>query len=62
MSSCQVTGIPKEVWRAFRRLCLEEGISANRKLVQVIEAMVMEALDGTIEERKYTTNNSTDRD
>jgi len=62
MSSCQITGIPKEVWRSFRRLCLEEGISANRKLVQVIEAMVMEALDGTIEERKYTTNNSTDRD
>ena len=57
MSSCQITGIPSETWRAFRRLCLEEGISANRKLVQVIEAMVMQALDGTMEERKHTTDN-----
>ena len=57
MSSCQITGIPSEVWRTFRRLCLDEGISANRKLLQVIEAMVIEALDGTMEERKYTTDN-----
>jgi hypothetical protein len=40
MSSCQITGIPNETWRAFRRMCLEEGISANRKLLQLIEAEV----------------------
>ena len=46
MSSCQITGIPQEVWRAFRRMCLEEGISANRKLLQIIEAQVKLAEGG----------------
>lgn len=40
MASCQITGIPYETWRAFRHMCLEEGISANRKLLQLIEAEV----------------------
>jgi hypothetical protein len=40
MSSVQVTGIASEIWKAFRRLCLEEGISANQKLRQLIESQV----------------------
>lgn len=40
MSSVQVTGIASDIWKAFRRLCLEEGISANHKLRQLIEAQV----------------------
>jgi hypothetical protein len=47
MSSCQITNIPKDVWRAFRFLCLKEGISANRKLLQLIEAEVLAAGGGT---------------
>ncbi len=49
MKSCQITGIPSDVWLAFRRMCLEEGISANRKLLQIIEAEVG-MLDGGIDE------------
>ena len=54
MASCQVTGIPQELWLAFRRMCLEEGISANRKLGQLIETQV--ATGGEIDK-----GNSTDR-
>jgi hypothetical protein len=51
MSSYQITGISNETWRAFRRMCLEEGISANRKLLQIIEAEVKLAeggIEGTV--------------
>ena len=49
MRSCQITGIPQEVWLAFRRMCLEQNISANRKIRELIEAQVALA-DG--EERR----------
>jgi len=41
MASCQITGIPDQTWRAFRRLCLDENISANRKIRELIEAEVL---------------------
>jgi hypothetical protein len=48
MSSCQITGISDETWRAFRRICLDEGISANRKLREIIEAEVAKCgIEGT---------------
>jgi hypothetical protein len=40
MKSCQITGIPSETWLAFRLICLEEGVSANQKLRQLIEEQV----------------------
>lgn len=40
MASCQITGIQDDVWREFRRICLEENISANRKLRELIQAEV----------------------
>ncbi len=57
MSSYQITDIPKETWRAFRRICLEESISANRKLRELIEVEVAMA-DREIEGKK---DNSTTR-
>jgi hypothetical protein len=54
MSSYQITGISNETWRAFRRICLEEGISANRKLRELVEAEVaME--EGGIDGRKHSS-------
>jgi hypothetical protein len=40
VSSYQITGIPQDVWKAFRRMCLEQNVSANRKLQELIEAEV----------------------
>ncbi len=40
MASCQITDLPSDIWLAFRRLCLDEKISANRKLRQLIEEYV----------------------
>jgi hypothetical protein len=40
MKSFQITGIPQDVWKAFRRMCLHENISANRKLQELIETEV----------------------
>jgi hypothetical protein len=50
VSSYQITGIPQDVWKAFRRMCLEESISANRKLRELIQAEV--AQGGTETRRK----------
>jgi len=56
MASCQITGIPDQTWRAFRRLCLDENISANRKIRELIEAEVLAGGGGT-----EINDNSTDR-
>lgn len=40
MASCQITDLPSDIWLAFRRLCLDEKISANRKRRQLIEEYV----------------------
>lgn len=53
MASCQVTGIPNEIWQAFRFACLKEGISANRKLLRLIREHIEQA-DGGIEGTKST--------
>ena len=53
MSSYQITGISNETWRAFRRICLEEGISANRKLRELVEAEVLAVAEGGIDGRKH---------
>jgi hypothetical protein len=50
MKSFQITGIPQDVWKAFRRMCLEENVSANRKLQELIQAEV--AQGGTETRRK----------
>jgi hypothetical protein len=55
MASTQITGIPSNTWLAFRRICLEEGISANQKLRQLIESQV-ELAEGGIDK-----NNSIER-
>ena len=47
MASCQITGIPDQTWRAFRRICLDEGVSANRKLRELIEIEVRLADGGS---------------
>lgn len=60
MSSCQITGIPSDVWRAFRRICLEEGISANRKLRELIEAQ-MELVDDGMDGKPEITESRKDR-
>jgi ribosomal protein S21 len=58
MSSCQITGISDETWRAFRRICLDEGISANRKLREIIEAEVTQR--GTESQRPLTERTQDD--
>ena len=55
MASCQITDIPSDTWRAFRFLCLEEGVSANKKLRQLIEARV-EMAGGGIDGKKENSN------
>jgi hypothetical protein len=55
LSSCQITGIKNETWRAFRLICLEEGISANRKLRQLIEAQVRLGDDDGMDGKEETT-------
>lgn len=40
MAAFQISGIPENTWRAFRLMCLEENVSANRKLRELIEAQV----------------------
>lgn len=54
MSSVQVTGIPNDVWLVFRRQCLDEGVSANRKLRQLIEAQVVKAKKEQTTQQKGT--------
>ena len=39
-TSCQVTGMNKEMWAKFRQQCIQEGLSANRKVKMLIEAEV----------------------
>jgi hypothetical protein len=45
MTSCQVTGIAKNIWVRFRQKCLSEGISANQKVRKMIEAEVSSVED-----------------
>ncbi len=40
LTSCQVNSIPIATWKLFRKLCIEEGVSANRKMLRLIEAEV----------------------
>ena len=40
LTSCQVTSIPSEIWKLFRKICIEEEISANRKMLRLIEVEV----------------------
>jgi hypothetical protein len=50
MSSYQITGIPQDVWKALCRMCLEQNISANRKLQELIETEVAQGgIDGTMD-------------
>ena len=41
MTSCQITGIPKDKWVRFRQKCLLEGVSVNQKVRRMIEAEVL---------------------
>ena len=34
--SCQIIGIPKEIWKLLRQECIEQEISVNKKLLQLI--------------------------
>ena len=42
-TSCQITGIKREIWKRFRQICIMDGISANKKLVRMIEDVVASA-------------------
>jgi hypothetical protein len=46
MTSCQVTGIAKNIWVRFRQKCLSEGVSANQKIRRMIEAEAFSGEDG----------------
>jgi plasmid stability protein len=35
-----VRNIPDDVWKAFRIMCIEKGISANEQIVHLIESEV----------------------
>ena len=40
MAETRIRNLPDDVWRRFRVICLEAGISANKRLIQLIEAEV----------------------
>lgn len=39
-TSCQITGLRKDLWIEFRQQCIREGISLNKKVKMLIEAEV----------------------
>ena len=43
MAEMKVFGISPELRKQFKRLCLEEDISMNQKLIEMIKAELMKA-------------------
>jgi hypothetical protein len=40
-TSCQVTGIPLDLWKKFRQQAIDLELSCNRRILQLIEKAVL---------------------